>query len=97
MLTQPVAAMVELGVRLASAVSPSPSPGATPRYEDDAVVRPGFLGFAVFLALVVATYFLFRSMQRQFKKVSFDEAATDRSTESPDTPPTPGEPGSSGS
>jgi hypothetical protein len=70
--------------RLASAVSPSP--GATPRYEDDAIVRPGFLGFGIFLALVAASYFLFRSMNRQLKKVDFEEAPP------ADQPPRPPEP-----
>lgn len=51
----------------------TPSPGATPRYLDDSVVRPGWLGFAVFLAMLVAAYFLFRSMRHQLKKVDFEE------------------------
>ncbi|MGH3243355.1 MAG: hypothetical protein ACRDNL_23450 [Spirillospora sp.] len=32
-------------------------------------VSPGFLGFAVFLGLVVATVFLIRSMNKQMKKI----------------------------
>ncbi|MGW2248979.1 hypothetical protein ACWCXH_02095 [Kitasatospora sp. NPDC001660] len=40
---------------------------------DDAKVTPGLLGFAVFAALGVATWFLAKSMNRQFKKVNFAE------------------------
>ncbi|WP_246007143.1 hypothetical protein [Actinomadura pelletieri] len=36
---------------------------------NDDTVSPGFLGFAVFLALVVATIFLVRSMNKQMKKI----------------------------
>lgn len=41
--------------------------GAIPLNDD--TVTPGFLGFAVFLALVVATVFLIRSMTKQMKKI----------------------------
>ncbi|MDH6705298.1 hypothetical protein P3T27_002006 [Kitasatospora sp. MAA19] len=40
---------------------------------DDAKVTPGLLGFVVFAALGVATWFLAKSMNRQFKKVDFAE------------------------
>ncbi|GAA3028279.1 hypothetical protein ACFVUY_31275 [Kitasatospora sp. NPDC058063] len=40
---------------------------------DDAKVTPGLLGFLVFAALGVATWFLAKSMNRQFKKVDFVE------------------------
>ncbi|WP_327680241.1 hypothetical protein [Kitasatospora sp. NBC_00458] len=40
---------------------------------DDAKVTPGLLGFVVFAALGVATWFLAKSMNRQFKKVDFVE------------------------
>ncbi|MFA1545159.1 hypothetical protein [Actinomadura chokoriensis] len=36
---------------------------------NDDTVSPGLLGFAVFLALVVATVILIRSMGRQMKKI----------------------------
>ncbi|MFG2085614.1 MULTISPECIES: hypothetical protein [unclassified Spirillospora] len=41
--------------------------GAIPLNDD--TVSPGFLGFAVFLALVVATVFLIRSMGKQMKRI----------------------------
>ncbi|MFE4515233.1 hypothetical protein ACFRMQ_13720 [Kitasatospora sp. NPDC056783] len=40
---------------------------------DDSKVTPGLLGFVVFAALGVATWFLAKSMNRQFKKVDFVE------------------------
>ncbi|MEV6975078.1 hypothetical protein [Kitasatospora sp. NPDC093806] len=40
---------------------------------DDAKVTPGLLGFLVFAVLGVATWFLAKSMNRQFKKVDFVE------------------------
>ena len=36
---------------------------------NDDTVSPGLLGFAVFIALLVATVFLIRSMGRQMKKI----------------------------
>ncbi|MGW4895070.1 hypothetical protein ACWEQL_22780 [Kitasatospora sp. NPDC004240] len=40
---------------------------------DQAKVTPGLLGFVVFAALGVATWFLARSMNKQFKRVNFTE------------------------
>ncbi len=56
-----------------------------PRELDDAIVRPGWLGLGMFLALVAACFFLFRSMLRQLKKVDFVEEPEER----PATPPDP--------
>ncbi|MEU8343028.1 hypothetical protein [Actinomadura meyerae] len=36
---------------------------------NDDTVSPGFLGFAVFLALLAATVFLIRSMRKQMAKI----------------------------
>ncbi|MFB4312990.1 hypothetical protein [Actinomadura sp. 21ATH] len=36
---------------------------------NDDTVTPGFLGFGVFIALAVATYFLIRSMNKQMRKI----------------------------
>ncbi|TDD85274.1 hypothetical protein E1293_11445 [Actinomadura darangshiensis] len=36
---------------------------------NDDTVSPGVLGFAVFIALLVATVFLVRSMTKQMKKI----------------------------
>ena len=64
----------------------------TPRELNDDIVRPGWLGFGVFLALVVAAFFLFRSMNRQLKKVDFveqplDGPGDDAPTSADDEPP----------
>jgi hypothetical protein len=40
---------------------------------DPADVKPGWLGFGVFLALAVAVAFLWFSMRKQLKKVDFEE------------------------
>ncbi|WP_045301019.1 hypothetical protein [Saccharothrix sp. ST-888] len=40
---------------------------------DDNKVTPGLLGFVVFAALGVATWFLVKSMNKQFKRVDFVE------------------------
>lgn len=37
---------------------------------NDDTVSPGLLGFAVFIALLVATVFLIRSMGKQMKKIN---------------------------
>jgi hypothetical protein len=64
-----------LSARIAT-VSPSPS-GSTSissRATDDSIVRPGWLGFVVFLAMAVALYFLLRSFLKHLKRVNFEEA-----------------------
>ncbi|MFD7729328.1 hypothetical protein ACFV6F_02930 [Kitasatospora phosalacinea] len=40
---------------------------------DEAKVTPGLLGFVVFAALGVATWFLLKSMNARFKKIDFAE------------------------
>ena len=49
---------------------------------DPADVKPGWLGFGLFLALAVATVLLWLSMRKQLKKVDF--------VEEPDPEPQPG-------
>lgn len=44
---------------------------------DPSIVGPGMLGFVVFLGLLVAAIFLFRSLNKQIKRVDFDESADD--------------------
>jgi hypothetical protein len=46
---------------------------------DEDKVAPGLLGFLVVAALGVATWFLIRSMNKQLKKIDFDEEHTARS------------------
>lgn len=40
-------------------------------------VAPGLLGFLVVAALGVATWFLIKSMNKQLKKIDFDESETE--------------------
>ncbi|MFI9270605.1 hypothetical protein ACIGXM_07830 [Kitasatospora sp. NPDC052896] len=40
---------------------------------DESKVTPGLLGFVVFAALGVATWFLVKSMNSQFKRIDFTE------------------------
>ncbi|MER8182902.1 hypothetical protein [Kitasatospora sp. NPDC094015] len=40
---------------------------------DETKVTPGLLGFVVFAALGVATWFLLKSMNTRFKKIDFVE------------------------
>jgi hypothetical protein len=49
---------------------------------DPADVKQGWLGFAVFILLAVATVLLWLSMRKQLKKVDFEE--------DPDPEPRPG-------
>ena len=41
-------------------------------------VKPGWLGFSVFLALAVATLLLWLSFRKQIKKVDFEEEVDDK-------------------
>jgi len=72
-----------LAVGVLTQASPEPSPTRAPRYIDPSVVSPGLIGFVLFVGLGVATVLLWLSMNRQLKKINFDEgtppgaAATD--------------------
>jgi hypothetical protein len=61
--------------------SPSPSPSG-PAVDPDRVT-PGYLGFLAVLFMAGAVVLLIRSMNKQMKKVDFDEAATDRKKPKP--------------
>jgi len=45
---------------------------------DPSQVKPGWLGLVVVLGIAVAVVVLWRSMNRQLKKVDFDEGETPR-------------------
>jgi hypothetical protein len=53
------------------AASPSPSP--SPVEIDPNRVSPGLLGLASLLFLVLAVFVLWKSMNKQLKRVDFDE------------------------
>lgn len=63
-----------------------PSAPAEPvRYVDPAIVGPGLIGFILFLALAVAVFFLWRSMNKQLNRIDFDEATPPRPVNAPFT------------
>ena len=56
---------------------------------DPSDVKPGWLGFGVFLALAVAVVLLWLSFRKQLRKVNFEEEPrepADRSTDRRSTP-----------
>ena len=59
---------------------------------DPADVKPGWLGFGLFLALAVATVLLWLSMRRQLKKVNFVEEPDPEPRSDPRPEPDPSEP-----
>lgn len=78
---------VDLTASLAAALaagSPSPTPVRT---IDPARVTPGLLGLGALLFLVIAGFFLARSMIKQFKKIDFDEDATELGIARPEQRP----------
>jgi hypothetical protein len=55
---------------------------------DESTVRPGPIAFLIFIGLAVATFFLWRSMNKQLKKVppTFDGDDGAGSATSPESP-----------
>ena len=70
------------------AKSPSPAPG-TP---DPDTVNAGWWGFAGLLFLSIAVFFLWKSMNKQLKRVTFDEVPVDPEATSEDAVDVPDEP-----
>jgi len=64
--------LVSLALPGASTPSPSPSTSTGPNPD---LVSPGLLGFLSFLFLIVAVYFVGRGLNKQLKRVTFDEDA----------------------
>jgi hypothetical protein len=56
----------------------TPSPSPTSNEPDASLVSPGWLGLLSLVFLSVAVFLLWKSMNRQFKKIDFDEASTER-------------------
>jgi hypothetical protein len=56
--------------------------GPTVLAVDPAKVKPGWLALVIILLMGLATYLLWRSMNRQLKKVDFDDGV-DRSKDGP--------------
>jgi hypothetical protein len=63
--------------------TPSPSPSSNE--PDASLVSPGWLGFVALVFMSVAVFAIWKSMNRQFKKIDFDEAATERPRKSSTT------------
>ena len=59
---------------------------------DPADVKPGWLGFVMFLALAVATVLLWLSFRKQLKKIDFEEEPDDRPSDSDKGAGAPGAP-----
>jgi hypothetical protein len=76
---------VTFALSLATLVAGTPSPSPV-RTIDPARVTPGLLGLASLLFLVIAGFFLARSMTKQFKKIDFDEDATEPRRRRPSAP-----------
>jgi hypothetical protein len=76
---------VTFALSLAALVAGTPSPSPV-RTIDPARVTPGLLGLASLLFLVIAGFFLARSMTKQFKKIDFDEDATEPRRRGPSAP-----------
>jgi hypothetical protein len=70
-------------VVLPLATSPSPTPSLSqstptsplPGENDSTWLGPGLLGFLSLMFLVVAVFFIYRSLTKQLGRVTFDEAA----------------------
>ena len=62
-----------LSVLVPFATSPSPSPSGIAPPDD--TVSPGWLGFAFLAFLAIAVFVIWKSMNTQLKRVTFDEDA----------------------
>lgn len=92
-------------VVLALAGSPSPSPSLSqstptspmPGENDSTWLGPGFLGFLSLVFLAVAVFVIWKSLNKQLTRVSFDEdSVNDPEADDPparDAGPAPGGPG----
>lgn len=61
---------------LAASVSPSPSSTTVPEIDPDRV-SPGFLGLLAVLFMAVAVFVIWKSLNKQIKRVDFDESTTE--------------------
>lgn len=78
--------MAPLLPSMAAVPAADPSAPAEPvRYVDPSIVGPGLIGFIMFVALAVAVFFLWRSMNKQLKRIDFDEVDAPRPVNAPFT------------
>ncbi len=57
------------------ATAPTPSPSPTPVLIDPTRVTPGVLGLAALVFLAIAVFVIWKSMNKQLKRIDFDEDA----------------------
>jgi hypothetical protein len=68
-------------LHLADSASPSPSLSQStptsplPGENDSSWIGPGLLGFLSLLFLAIAVFFIYRGLDKQLKRVTFDETA----------------------
>ena len=55
--------------------TPTPTPPPTPVLIDPTRVTPGVLGFAALVFLAIAVFVIWKSMNKQLKRIDFDEDA----------------------
>ena len=67
----------------------TPSPSPTSNEPDASMVSPGWLGFIFLAFLCVTVFVIWKSMNKQFKKIDFDEAETERPRKGAAAPTTP--------
>lgn len=80
--------LLDSAVALPAGILPAADPGPTPepvRYVDPQIVGPGFIGFVIFVALAVAVFFLWRSMNRQLSRIDFEDPTDTRPVNAPFT------------
>ena len=62
---------------LAASVAPSPSPSSTAPAIDPDRVSPGILGLLAVVFLAIAVFVIWKSLNKQLKRVDFDESTTE--------------------
>ncbi len=78
--------MTLIALPLAALAGASPSPSPSIPEIDPARATPGLWGLFFFVVLGLATWVLFRSMNKQLKRVTFDETGPTPDGPTPDDP-----------
>ncbi len=66
---------VSAALLVAATPTPTPTPPPTPVLIDPTRVTPGVLGFAALVFLAIAVFVIWKSMNKQLKRIDFDEDA----------------------
>ena len=67
---------VSAALLVAATPTPTPTPPPTPVLIDPTRVTPGVLGFAALVFLAIAVFVIWKSMNKQLKRIDFDEDAS---------------------